>query len=151
MTTEQNPGAERARDVTLDRLDDQIDWYDRKSANNQHWHLRIKIAMLVSAAAIPFVSATGTPPQVAGGLGMLVVVFEGLQQLFQFHHNWVTYRSTCEQLKHEKYLFLGQAGPYADVPQPRRMLAERVESLVSTETGKWATHQEQAQKKDAAT
>ena len=142
--------AESSRQATLGRLEDQIAWYDRKSGHNQRWHYRLKIATLLSASLIPFTSGLAAPAVVTGGLGVLVVLFEGLQQLLRFHHNWVTYRSTCESLKHEKYLFLGDAGPYANAAQPHRLLAERVESLVSTETAKWATHQEQSGKKDGA-
>jgi hypothetical protein len=48
----------------------------------------------------------------------------------------VQYRSTAEALKHEKYLFLSQAGPYTG-PERLRVLAERVEGLVSQEHAKW--------------
>jgi len=73
-------------------------------------------------------------------------LFEGLQQLNQYHHNWITYRSTAEALKHEKYLFLSKAGPYAAAINDNALLAERVESLVSQEHAKWAPAQEQTAK-----
>jgi hypothetical protein len=135
-----------ARDVTMERLEDQLAWYDRKSAFNRRWHVRLKLATLVAAALIPLVSGILTFPWIAGALGVLVVVFEGAQQLNQFHQNWVTYRGTCEALRHEKYLFLALAGPYATTEHPRRLLAERVESLVSTEHARWVQQQEQSGK-----
>jgi uncharacterized protein YdeI (BOF family) len=46
----------------------------------------------------------------------------------QYHPNWITYRSTCEALKHEKYLYLAKAGPYAAVIDAHVFLAERIES-----------------------
>jgi Protein of unknown function (DUF4231) len=52
------------------------------------------------------------------------------------------YRSSAEALKHEKYLFLASAGPYAAAENPRALLAERVESMVSQEHAKWAAGQE---------
>jgi len=78
-----------------------------------------------------------------GGLGVLITVLEGMLHLNQYQQNWVTYRATCESLRHEKYLFLGQAPPYADSPNPRALLAERVESLVSQEHAKWTSSQQQ--------
>jgi hypothetical protein len=42
-----------------------------------------------------------------------------------------------------KNIFLANAGPYAGVDNPRAMLAEWVESLVSQEHAKWATVQQQ--------
>ena len=71
---------------------------------------------------------------------------EGLQQLQQYQQNWTTYRATCERLKHEEFLFLATAGPYAAAPKPEGLLAERVEGLVSQEHAAWASHQEEASK-----
>jgi len=148
MGLESNPDAERAKEVTLARLEDQISWYDRKSTNSRNWHMRLKIGTLVCAAAIPFSAAMGAQAYVGGGLGALVVVMEGFQQLFQFHTNWVSYRGTCESLKHEKYLFLALAGPYATAASPQRMLAERVEGTVSVENAKWVAQETRPEKKD---
>lgn len=38
------------------RLDDQINWYDRKSDANQLWFKRLRFAEIVAAAIIPFLS-----------------------------------------------------------------------------------------------
>src|SRR3712207_9488676 len=57
---------------------------------------------------------------------------------------WVLYRSTAEALKHEKFLFLSCAGPYATADR-LRVLAERVEGLVSQEHAKWTQGREQAE------
>ena len=148
MALQPGPDAERAREVTLARLEDQINWYDRKSARSRAWHLGLKVGMVLCAAAIPFSAAVGAHAYVGGGLGVLVVVIEGLQQLFQFHTNWVSYRGTCESLKHEKYLFLALAGPYATAESPQRMLAERVEGTVSVENAKWIAQETRPEKKD---
>ena len=75
--------------------------------------------------------------------GALIVVLEGLQQLQQYQQNWITYRSTCERLKHEKFLFAARAGPYAS-SEPEALLAERVESLVSQEHAAWVSQREDA-------
>ena len=64
------------------------------------------------------------------------------QQLFQHHSNWTQYRSTCEALRHEKYLWMAHAGPYARSQRPDALLAERVEGLVSQEQSAWASTQQ---------
>ena len=116
------------------------------------WFKRLKIMEIVSAAIIPFLAASHLPRAGAatGILGILITVFEGMLQLNQFHENWIRYRSTCEALKHEKYIFLANAAPYSDVEKPRALLAERVESLVSQEHAKWASVQQQAPKGNSA-
>jgi hypothetical protein len=93
---------------------------------------------------VPVVAAIGAPAGVTAGVGGLVLVLEGLQQLGQYQANWIGYRSTCEALKHEKYLYLGEAGPYADAATASRTLAERVEGLVSQEHAKWVTTREES-------
>jgi hypothetical protein len=70
--------------------------------------------------------------------------------LNQYHANWIAYRSTAEALKHEKYLHLAGAGPYADVANPEALLAERVEGLVSQEHAKWVSAQQEVTKRQPA-
>jgi Protein of unknown function (DUF4231) len=126
------------------RLEDQIAWYDAKSGHNQRWFKLLKVCQIVVAAAIPVAAAADAPAWLMGGGGALIVVLEGLQQLQQYQQNWTTYRSTCERLKHEKYLFAARAGPYAAVARPDALLAERVEGLVSQEHAAWVSHREEA-------
>jgi len=140
---------ETKKDPTMERLEDQINWYDKKSLTNQRLFKLLKIAIIVSAALIPFLSGLGTPVHISGGLGVLIVILEGLQQLNQYQQNWIIYRSTCEALKHEKYLFLKRAGDYAQTPNPEILLAERIEGLVSTEHAKWVSSREQTSKPKA--
>jgi hypothetical protein len=124
---------------TLKRLDEQIAWYDKKSSLNQRWFKSLKIAQVVAGALIPFTSSVGLPSPVAGALGVLIVVFEGLQSLSQYQHNWISYRSTGEKLTHEKFLWLAKAGPYASAANPDALLAERIEALISSEAATWIT------------
>jgi hypothetical protein len=126
------------------RLQDQIGWYDVKSQLNQRWFKVLKICQIVVAAAIPVAAAASAPLWLIGGGGALIVILEGLQQLQQYQQNWTTYRATCEQLKHEEFLFLARAGPYATAPKPEALLAEHVESLVSQEHAAWVSHRDEA-------
>ena len=132
-------------DLTLERLEDQIGWYDSKSRYQQQMFKGLKIATLACAAVVPLAAGIQAPALATGILGVAVVMIEAVQQLNQYHHNWIAYRATCEALKHEKYLFLATAGPYA-AADAHALLAERVESLVSREHAKWIAVQEQAGK-----
>jgi uncharacterized protein DUF4231 len=135
-------------DVTMGRLDDQIGWYEARSRWNQLWYRSLKIAVIVVAASIPVLS--GVPPEavprwVLGALGALVAVIEGIQQVYQFHANWISYRATCEGLTREKFLYLAKAGPYAS-GESDVLLAERIEALMTQENTKWLSSQETAEK-----
>jgi hypothetical protein len=127
-------------DPTWERLEDQISWYDAKSSYNQRRYKWLKLLEIATAASLPVVAAVHSPVWVTGGLAAAIVVLESVQHLYQFQEHWITYRSTAEALKHERYLYLATAGPYAEDDR-HRQLAERLEGLVSQEHAKWtASH-----------
>jgi hypothetical protein len=143
--------AGEATHPTLHRLEDQIGWYDRKSQTAQRRYKILKLAQVIIAGLIPLLAVFPIPePQskwVTAILGLLVLIIEAVQQLNQDQQNWLAYRSTCEALKHEKYLHLASAGPYADAESNERrlaLLADRIEGLISQEHAKWVSAQEQA-------
>ncbi|MBV9143518.1 MAG: DUF4231 domain-containing protein [Pseudonocardiales bacterium] len=131
---------------TWDRLEDQLGWYGRKSAAAQQAYKRVKLGQLIVGAAVPVVAALQVSAAVTATLAAVVVVAEGAQQLYQWQTNWVLYRSTAEALKHEKYLYLAAAGPY-NTDDRNRILAERLEGLVSQEHAKWT----ESRQKDSQT
>lgn len=136
---------------TLKRLEEQITWYDKKSSLNQRWFKTLKIAQITAGALIPFTSTVGAPASVAGALGVLIVIFEGLQSLSQYQHNWISYRATCEQLTQEKFLWLAKAGTYSSATKPDALLAERVEALISSEAATWTTTIQQKEQRAEST
>ena len=70
---------------------------------------------------------------------MIVVVLDGVQHLNQYQKTWLDHRSTAEALKHEKFLFLADARPYASAPDKRAGLAERIEELIASEHSRWVS------------
>lgn len=139
-TTSQEP------DSGYPRLEQEICWYDEKSGLAQRLFKGFKIAEFVLSALVPVTAFWNSGLTAAIGAG--AVVLEGLQQLNQWQHNWITYRSTCEALRHEKYSYLGRSGPYDGMNDAvaRKTLVERTEALISTEHAKWISRQEYAQK-----
>ena len=125
------------------RLEQQIKWYDTKSGTAQWWFKRVKLCEFIFSGLVP-ITALLANGWVTACIGAAAVLLEGLQQLNQWQHNWITYRSTCEALRHEKYSFIARSGSYDGIPndQAMKMLVERIESLVSTEHAKWITRQE---------
>jgi hypothetical protein len=124
------------------RLESQIRWYDQRSGQAQSRFKSLKIIEVGCAALVPLVSQINGIATAL--LGSAVIVFEALQQINQWQHNWITYRSTCEALRHEKYSYLGRSGSYKDMDDimAQQALVERVESLISTEHSKWISRQE---------
>ena len=144
------PGPTAAEKAIWDRLEDQIAWYDRKSVSAKRWFTSLKLVELIIAAAVPALAAAKGPPGVLTVLGALVVVLEGSQHIFQYQEHWITYRATCEALRHEHYLYIAEAGPYGRARNRRALLAERVEALVSREQNKWTSTQEEVARHEEA-
>ena len=123
------------------RLEDQIRWYDGKSRHNQSRYKTFKLLQVVLAVLIPVMSLLPAcyAKWATAISGTAIALLEALQQMNQYSALWITYRSTAERLKHEKYLFLSAAGPYRGLSEPERLiqLAERVEEHVSTEHANW--------------
>ncbi len=122
------------------RLENQLAWYGDKSVKNHRWSNLLKIIQTALALLIPMLNLlTGNVKWATAGAGALIVLLEAIQQLKQYSTLWVTYRSTAENLKHEKFLFLSAAGPYRGLSEAERLiqLAERVEERVSTENANW--------------
>jgi Protein of unknown function (DUF4231) len=131
------------------RPNDQLGWYDHKSAVNQKRYKQIQAAQIILATSIPVFSfidaASGR--WITAILGASVAILAGFQQLGNYNDLWTSYRATAEQLQHEKFLFLAQSGPYRTLQEEEalRLLAERVEERVSTEHAKWVSERTQQQ------
>ena len=125
-----------------ERLDDQIDWYDKKSVLNQKIYKIICVIEFIAAALIPFLTPYISEQSLSlrlfvGFLGVIIAVIVAVIGLYKFQENWTEFRTTSESLKHEKYLYLTKTPPY-DGSDNFTLLVERVESLISKENSAWA-------------
>ncbi len=123
------------------RLDDQINWYDKKAQQAQRIYKWLQVTEFVIAAAIPLLTNyTVNCPAVAfvvGLLGAAITVIEGTEHLGRYHENWIEYRSACETLKHEKNLYLMNAYPYGTDETKEQLFVHNIEDLLSSEGNKW--------------
>ena len=130
-------------DPIVERLEDQINWYEKRSSRDQRDFKRLKYVEIVSAAAIPVVTVGGVNHLVPAILGGLIVVIEAVLHLNQYQRNWLVYRSAAETLKSERALYLAGAGQYRATSDPRALLAERVEGVLTHEHQKWRSEQDE--------
>ena len=129
------------------RLDNQITWYDSKSSGNQRTYRRLRGIEIGAAAAIPLVAAAQSFVQVPTAvatilmafLGSIVTVCTGFLALGNYHENWIEYRTTCETLKKEKFMYLTRSDLYSD-DNRYELLVSRVESLISRENTQWSQY-----------
>jgi hypothetical protein len=126
------------------RLDDQINWYGKKSTANQTSYKLLRLIEIIAAASIPLLAGYTQVSEYSiyvgiaiGVIGLIVAVLAGIVSLYRFQENWNEYRAVAESLKQEKYLYLARAEPYSG-DQPFELLVQRVEALLKSETTFWA-------------
>jgi hypothetical protein len=127
--------------ITWNRLEDQIRWYDSSSLRSQRFYKWLKGVQLTLATSVPITSMLpfDFSKWLTAAVGASIAVLEGIQHMNQYSTLWVTYRSTAEYLKHDKFLFLSGSGPYKGLSSSEQIqvLAERIEERVSAEHANW--------------
>jgi hypothetical protein len=141
-----------------ERVEDQIHWYDQKSMWYQSRYKLFKSIEIGAAAGVPVVIATaefvgnlGFLPSLLRWLGAIlgasVVVLSGIQSICKYQENGAAYHTTAEMLKHEKYFYETESGPYRGVNDKFTLLVQRVEELISQENTNWQKYITKEEKK----
>lgn len=132
-----------------DRVDDQLNWFDRKAGENQKKYKNYKFLILVCSALLPFfaafefnfdVAGIKIEKLVVGIIGIFIFIGEGVLMLYKYHDNWVLYRSTAEALKSEKLLFLTKTGNYQAAENPFSDFVKKIELILNKDTQEWKKH-----------
>lgn len=123
------------------RLLDQIDYYSKKATGAKRWFYTLRVIEIVAAALIPLLAGLNSKDNslgwIIGVVGVVIAVVAGLLGLLKAQENWITFRSTSEQLKHERFLFETQVAPY-DSQDRLQLLVTRIEQMISSENSVWA-------------
>jgi len=127
-----------------ERVNDQINWYEKKGSSNKKMFLRLKVSETILALLIPllvgYIAEDMIWLKIAVGLtAVIVAVLANTITLFKFQENWVEYRAVAESLKHEKYLYVTKAGIYKD-GDAFPVFVERIEGCISKENAQWTTY-----------
>ena len=109
-----------ARGPITQRLEDQIEWYDRKSASPAMVPPSEGDLDRSAAALVPLFSSLDDFGLFAGVLGVLVVSSEGLQHVNQHHENWIRYRATARTCCTKSTFTWRGPGTMAATPMTRR-------------------------------
>ena len=118
-----------------------------QAPRRNNWGLKTcKLVSVVMAAAVAVLAAASSPPLLVAGLGAVIVVAQGTQEVFQFQSFWINSGRTKEALKRERALYLAAAGPYARSDNPDRLLAERTEAVSTAELDTWVESQQREAK-----
>lgn len=123
-----------------DRVENQIHYYEGKSALNKQYYLFFKITQLTAATLLPFFSVFLSDyswmKYVIAFLGSIVTILEGVLATGKYHEKWIIYRSTGETLRQEKFLYMMQAGNYTG-PDAVQQFVNKIEFMLGKENVGW--------------
>jgi len=124
------------------RLEEQINYYEKAASRAKLMHVRLQSGIIVLSVMVPV--AVSRPQDWSGWLRFLVVAaslllpaMTGLTSFRKYGETWISYRTTAELLKSEKYLFLTGSGRYRGNPNAFHDLVEAVEALLIAEHTKF--------------
>ena len=126
-------------DYLEQRVEDQLRWYEIKSADNKRWYYRLQIITLFSAVTVPILALLSGDIRVrflVAVMGAVAALAAGVLSMYQFRDQWLDYRSTAESLKLEKHLFLTRTEPYAN-DNAFALLVQRIEAIIISENRSW--------------
>ncbi len=138
----------------INRLGDQIMWYDKKSGYFKRVWEKYRTIIIVLSAAIPFMVGLigmnfGETPNptfdlviklIVGAAGVTIAILESLNSLYRSQEIYIDYRVTAEQLKQEFSFFLGKSGNYEGLGGEKAYskLIASTESIMGSENNRWA-------------
>lgn len=133
-----------AQSYLKDRLQDQIDWYEKKSSWNQARYKQLQFMAIIFGASIPLLTVLSFDKIevvirfLIALFGSAIAVISAVLTLYKFQDNWVKYRATAEALIREKYLFLTKIAPYNEEEEKNlAVLVTRCEAIMSAEQRDW--------------
>ena len=142
-------------DYITTRLDEQQKWFSRKSDEHQKMYKRYKQIAIAITIAAPIVNYL-ISDQFCGRIFMLaagaVVTWLYFKNTLETHLElWLQYRSTSEQLKREKYLFLTKTGTYFDKADDvcLNILVCNTEAIIASDNLNWMNTIKESGKHDA--
>lgn len=124
------------------RVDSEIQWYSKKSKHCQRMYKGFQIVEIILASSIPLISAYSERSSViafiVGLFGAIIAIIESITKLYKYHENWIQYRTTCELLKYQKYLYLTQSYPYNNGDETiENIFVKNIEAIISSENNHW--------------
>jgi len=134
--------AER-RDLIWQQLTARFDWYDGAANRCRRGYQALKMATLILGGAVTVLAAIGAPAWLTASLAAAIVATEGVQQLFQLHAVWISYRATAEALRQQAFLYAAHVAPYNDPATRRDHLADAIATITTTEITSWAKTMQQ--------
>lgn len=120
------------------RLKPQIDYYDKKSIQNQKRFYLFSVIDLTLTALVP-VASLSSHNGVTALLGAVATIASGILLLYKHKDLWTKYRFICETLKTYEIKFDNRIGNYSTLSDDDaiKLFIESCEQLMANEHDEW--------------
>jgi hypothetical protein len=151
------------RNILVNRLGDQIKWYDRRSTEFKKKWERNRWIVIVLSASVPFLvglmgqynfqigplSVEQLLKWIVGLAGVGIAIIEGFNVLYKRQELFLDYRRTAELLRQEFVLFVGKVDDYSGATaEAQQIFVRKIEAIMADENIRWvSTNQVESAKK----
>lgn len=123
------------------RFNDQLQWFEAKAATQKKRYHALQTSVVVLSASMPVLVTTVKVDYnwVTATASVMLAIGTALLKMLHLPEAWINYRDTAQCLRQEQAWMEFQIGPYAEqeAPAARRKFIERVEDILSKESGNW--------------
>jgi len=128
------------------RVDDQINWYSKRSGQLKKRYRRLKGLTIVVGGLIPVCIALSDRfgdlfKYLAGIFGALISIFEGISGMLKDKETYLAYRAASEALLREKMQYQSASGRYAEAANRFIVFVEACENIMAGENAQWVSVQ----------
>jgi len=135
---------ERIKIYINNRVLDQIDWYDKKSAKNQADYKKCMVLSIVLSASIPVFTLLAdkygiTIKLIITAISSTITAISAITALYNYRELWVQYRSNCEILKSVLHRFFTKCGEFSNIDDSKayEILVMTSEEYLTKEFQTW--------------
>lgn len=112
----QNMENDKARQYIENRVIEQINWYNSKSIHNQSIYKRLSIISIIMSGSIPVFTLVSDfnwiIKLIIAIISSGVTIISTINSLFNYKEIWGEYRTNCEILKSNLYLYFARQGEF---------------------------------------
>lgn len=123
------------------RFNDQLQWFEAKAATQKKRYHALQTSVVVLSSSLPVLVTTVPPSQnwVTATASVMLAIGTALLKMLHLPEAWINYRDTAQCLRQEQSWLEFQIGAYAELEASaaRRKFIERVEDILSKESGNW--------------
>lgn len=125
-----------------DRVEDQLKYFEKAANKEKSKHIIYQILIIILALLIPVMNnvdlkGVGDLTNLVTILALVLAILTGIANFRKFGDLWLSYRTTEESIKREKFLFLTLSGKYADNDAAFSEFVSTMELILSAEHNKF--------------